>query len=179
MSQISTPSGSVDLGRVVAAAELTATHFETNPGVSVVLFFRVIAPSPPFYSENNNNNKLLSSRMYNCLQYIWYKSCTIILNLLDRSSIGPRGPSQVMTSTISMINGVNVWRIIVRENKGKPPRHSFTLVIRAIRNKDSKFLREKLAENVPSESCAETSYIFAILIVIVTYSRPHLLTRTL
>ena len=36
------------------------------------------------------------------------------------SSIGQRGPSLVMTSTITMINGVNAWRIIVRVNKGKP-----------------------------------------------------------
>ena len=63
----------------------------------------------------DNNNKLFSSRMYTCLQHIWYKLCTIITNLLDRSSIGPRGPCLVMTSTITMINGVNVWRIIVRK----------------------------------------------------------------
>ena len=58
--------------------------------------------------------------MYNCLKYIWYKSCTIILNLLDRSSIGPRGPSLEMISTNTMINGVNAWRIILSENRGKP-----------------------------------------------------------
>ena len=58
--------------------------------------------------------------MYTCLQHIWYKLCTIITNLLDRSSIGPRGPSLAMTSTISMNNGVNALRIMVREHRGKP-----------------------------------------------------------
>ena len=66
----------------------------------------------------NNNNKLFSSRMYICLHHIWYKLCTIIANLLDRSSIGPRGPSLAMTSTITMNNGVNAWRIMDGENRG-------------------------------------------------------------
>ena len=54
--------------------------------------------------------------MYICLQHIWYKLDNIILNRLGRSSIGPRGPSQVTTSTITMIDGVNEWRIIARED---------------------------------------------------------------
>ena len=42
------------------------------------------------YNNNNNKNKLFSSRMYTCLQHIWYNLCTKIANLLDRSSIGPK-----------------------------------------------------------------------------------------
>ena len=52
--------------------------------------------------RNNNNNKLFSSRMYTCLQHIWYKLCTKIANLLDMSSIGPKVPSLAITSTITM-----------------------------------------------------------------------------
>ena len=58
--------------------------------------------------------------MYTCLQHIWYKLCTIVTNLLDRSSIGPRGPSLAMSSTITMNKGVNAWRIMVRGNREKP-----------------------------------------------------------
>ena len=57
--------------------------------------------------------------MYTSLQHIWYELCTIITNLLDRSPIGPRGPKLEKTSTITMINGVNAWRIIVGEIRGK------------------------------------------------------------
>ena len=67
----------------------------------------------------------------------WNKLCTITSNLLDRSSISPRGPSLVMTSTVTMINGANARRIMVRENRRKnsKPYPEFYEIYRVFVNK--------------------------------------------
>ena len=57
--------------------------------------------------------------------------CNTILNLLDKSSIGLGGPCKVMTSTITMINGVNEWQIRARE-KGRKPQYVIPTLMRSI-----------------------------------------------